>query len=53
LGTIEVPTVILSSAEATLNSTLGEAMNSIPANFTLQSIVMGEGTMTVSGTRNE
>lgn len=52
LGTIEVPGALLSGAEATLNSTLGEAMNSIPADFTLQSIVMGEGTMMVTGVRN-
>jgi hypothetical protein len=41
----------LSSAALTLNNTLGQAMNSIPSNVTLQSIVMGEGTMTISGTR--
>jgi hypothetical protein len=52
LGSVQVPTAVLSSAETTINSTLGQAMNNIPANLTLQSIVMGEGTMTVSGTRN-
>jgi hypothetical protein len=51
LGTIQVPAAVLSTAEGTLNSTLGQAMNNIPSNLTLQSIVMGEGTMTVSGTR--
>lgn len=52
LGTLEVPAAVLSSAEATLNSTLGQALNALPSNLTLQSIVMGEGTMTISGTRN-
>ncbi|MFZ0543959.1 MAG: hypothetical protein WAM60_00880 [Candidatus Promineifilaceae bacterium] len=52
LGTIQVPAAVLSTAEATLNSTLGQAMGNIPTGFTLQSVVMGEGTMTVSGTRN-
>lgn len=52
LGAVNVPAAILSSAESTLNSTLGQAMNNIPSNLTLQSIVMGEGTMTVSGTQN-
>lgn len=51
LGSIQVPAAVLSTAEGTLNSTLGQAMNNIPSNLTLQSIVMGEGTMTVSGTR--
>jgi hypothetical protein len=51
LGTIQVPAAVLSTAEGTLNSTLGQALNNIPSNLTLQSIVMGEGTMTVSGTR--
>jgi hypothetical protein len=52
LGTVQVPSAILSSAALTLNNTIGQAMNGIPSNLTLQSIVMGEGTMTVSGTRN-
>ncbi len=52
LGSITVPAAVLSTAEGTLNSTLGQAISNIPANLTLQSIVMGEGTMTVSGTRN-
>lgn len=51
LGSIQVPAAVLSSAESTLNSSLGQAMGSIPSNLTLQSIVMGEGTMTISGTR--
>jgi hypothetical protein len=52
LGTVQVPAFVLSSAESTLNSSLGAAMNSMPDNLTLQSVVVGEGTMTVSGTRN-
>jgi hypothetical protein len=52
LGTVQVPSAILTSAALTLNNTIGQAMNGIPSNLTLQSIVMGEGTMTVSGTRN-
>lgn len=52
LGTLNVPAAVLSSAESTLNSTLGQALNAVPSNLTLQSIEMGEGTMTVSGTRN-
>ncbi len=51
LGSVQVPTAILSSAALTLNNTLGQAMNALPSNLTLQSIEMGEGTMTVSGTR--
>ena len=52
LGSVQVPTFILNSAVLTLNNTIGQAMNSIPSSLTLQSIVMAEGTMTVSGTRN-
>jgi hypothetical protein len=52
LGSIQVPAPVLSSAESTLNSTLGQAINSLPGNLTLQTLVMGEGTMTVTGTRN-
>jgi hypothetical protein len=52
LGALQVPTAVLSSAESTLNSTLGQAMNSLPTDVTLLSIEMGEGTMTISGRRN-
>jgi hypothetical protein len=51
LGSIQVPAPVLSSAESTLNSTLGQAINSLPGNLTLQTLVMGEGTMTVTGSR--
>ena len=53
LGSLQVPSAILSSAALTLNNSLGQAMNSIPSNLTLQSIEMGEGTMTISGTRQQ
>lgn len=52
LGSVQVPAAILTTAEGTLNSTLGQAINNLPSNLTLQSIVVGEGTMTISGTRN-
>lgn len=47
LGSINVPAALLSASEATLNSTLNEAMGNLPANYTLQDVVMGEGTMTI------
>jgi hypothetical protein len=49
LGSINVPGALLSASEATLNSTLNEAMGSLPAGYTLQEVIMGEGTMTVNG----
>lgn len=49
VGGITVPPTLLQSAEATLNSTLGEAMNNLPAQFVLQDVIMSEGTMTVVG----
>lgn len=47
LGVINVPTTLLSASEATLNSTLNEAMGNLPANYTLQNVTIGEGTMTI------
>ncbi|MCB9421358.1 MAG: hypothetical protein H6667_16260 [Ardenticatenaceae bacterium] len=47
LGSINVPTALLSASQATLNSTLNEAMGNLPANYTLQDVLMGEGTMTI------
>ncbi len=47
VGGINVPPPLLQEAENTLNSTLGSAMNQLPAGLTLQNIIMGEGTMTV------
>lgn len=49
LGSINVPAALLSASEATLNSTLNEAMGSLPAGYTLQEVSMGEGTMTING----
>lgn len=51
VGGIAVPAPLLQSAEATLNSTLGEAINSLPAQVVLQDVIMGEGTMTVVGSQ--
>ncbi|MCA9990078.1 MAG: hypothetical protein KDE29_03645 [Anaerolineales bacterium] len=47
LGRLPVPTSILQSVETTLNATIGNLMNNLPAGITLQSVFMGEGTMTV------
>jgi len=52
LGSIQVPAAVLSTAEGILNATLGQAINTIPSDLTLQSVVVGEGTMTISGTKN-
>lgn len=48
LGQINVPPSLLESSEATLNSTLNQAFSQLPAGITLQSVVMGEGTMTIT-----
>jgi hypothetical protein len=52
LGSITVPAALLSASEATLNNTLNEAMGSLPANYTLQEVLMNEGTMTINGRKN-
>jgi uncharacterized protein YpmS len=47
VGGIPVPAPVLSGVEATLNKSLGTVLNNLPNNYTLEQIVMGEGTMTV------
>jgi len=51
VGGVTVPPLLLQSAEATLNNTLGEAMSNLPAQVVLQDVVVGEGTLTVLGGR--
>ena len=48
LGSINVPTALLSASQATLNNTLNDAMGNLPAGYTLQEVIMGEGTMTIN-----
>jgi hypothetical protein len=47
LGTITVPPVLLQTAESTLNSTLGDALNALPAAVQLHDITVAEGTLTL------
>ncbi|MFQ5434669.1 MAG: hypothetical protein ACE5FD_07315 [Anaerolineae bacterium] len=51
IGNINVPPVLLTAAEATLNATLSEAIGGLPPTFTLQSVVIGEGAMTLTASR--
>ena len=44
-----VPPAMIATAEATLNSTLGEALNQLPNHILLVDIIIGEGTMTMIG----
>jgi hypothetical protein len=53
IGSIQVPPSLLATAEATLNTTLNEAMANMPNNVILQDITIGEGTMSLSGRRVE
>jgi hypothetical protein len=46
-GVVSVPAVLLQSAESILNSTLGDALQALPARVQLHEIVVAEGTMTV------
>ncbi len=48
IGSINVPAALLSASEATLNSALNDALGDLAANYTLQDVTMGEGTMTVT-----
>lgn len=47
IGSFQVPPAALQTAEQTLNSSLGTAMSQLPAGTGLQSVTVGEGTMTV------
>lgn len=51
LGNVNVPPTLLQSAENTLNGTLGDALNNLPAGIEVTGITMGEGTMVVVGRR--
>ena len=46
LGNIQVPPATLTQAETTLNSSLGNAASQLPANVTLQSVIVTDGVMT-------
>lgn len=46
LGNIQVPASMLTQAETTLNSSLGNAAAQLPANVTLQSVIVTDGVMT-------
>ena len=48
IGSLSVPAALLSASEATLNSTLNDALGDLAANYTLQEVLMGEGTMTIN-----
>lgn len=47
IGNFQVPPAALQTAEQTLNNSLGTAMSQLPAGTGLQSVTVGEGTMTV------
>lgn len=47
IGSFQVPPAALQTAEQTLNSSLGAAMSQLPAGTGLQSVTVGEGTLTV------
>ncbi|MAT98900.1 MAG: hypothetical protein CL608_17285 [Anaerolineaceae bacterium] len=47
IGSFQVPSVALQTAEQTLNNSLGAAMSQLPAGTGLQSVTVGDGSMTV------
>lgn len=47
IGSIPVPTVLLSSVEATLNASLATLLSALPNNYRLSEVVIGDGTMTI------
>ncbi|MEM9773676.1 MAG: LmeA family phospholipid-binding protein [Chloroflexota bacterium] len=49
LGGVRIPPAALSTAETTLNTTIGEAANQMPSHVTLTDIIIGEGYMTILG----
>ena len=44
-----VPNLLIDQAEAMLNSTVAQAMSNLPTNVVLHSIVVSDGTITISG----
>ena len=48
MGSIVVPPVLLQTAEASLNNTLGDALSNLPASVTLQAIIVREGSLTIT-----
>ena len=47
VGGIPVPTVLLSSVEATINASLATLLSALPNNYRLSEIIIGEGTMSI------
>ncbi len=47
IGAIPVPTVLLSSVEATINASLATLLSALPGNYRISEMVVGEGTMTI------
>jgi uncharacterized protein YpmS len=47
LGGLSVPGPILSFVESSLNASLEQALNSVPADYQLVSVTLGEGTITI------
>lgn len=47
IGGIPVPTVLLSSVEATINASLATLLSALPNNYRLSEIIMDEGMMTI------
>jgi hypothetical protein len=51
IGTVTVPAALVDGAESALNSTIGDAAGSLPAGFTVTSVTVSQGTLTIAGGR--
>jgi hypothetical protein len=51
MGGVEVPATAVDGAESMLNSSLGEAIGSLPEGLRLQQVIVEEGTLTLIGGR--
>lgn len=47
-----VPTALLGSVEATINTALATLLGALPSNYSLSEVIIGEGTLTIRATRN-
>lgn len=47
VGSIPLPTVLLSTVEATINTSLATLLTALPADYRLSEIIVGEGMMTI------
>lgn len=52
IGSVPIPPSMLDSLESTINDKVATQISRLPTNYTLQSVVIAEGSMTIMASRN-